>query len=169
MSDGSLNLRQAVRALVVDPDGQLLLVRFAFPGGTVWALPGGGIEPEEPELDALHRELAEEVGLRGAAIGACVWERTWVGSMGSWDGQFERAYLVRAPRWDPTPELSWDALRAEMLAELRWWSLDELDELHRSPTPDFAGFAPFELPRLVREIIEIGPPSEPTRLSEGPR
>ncbi|MEZ5218418.1 MAG: NUDIX hydrolase [Ilumatobacteraceae bacterium] len=157
MSDGSLNLRQAVRALVVDPDGQLLLVRFAFPGGTVWALPGGGIEPDEPELDALHRELAEEVGLRGGD--RCVRLGANLGRHDGFLGWPVRTGVSRAgPALGPDPGLSWDALRAEMLAELRWWSLDELDELHRSPTPDFAGFALFELPGWCARSSRSDPP-----------
>src|SRR5918992_6160823 len=38
-------LRDAARALVVDPAGRVLLVRFEFGNKTVWALPGGGLEP----------------------------------------------------------------------------------------------------------------------------
>src|SRR5437660_3621759 len=44
-----LPLRPAVRALVVDPAGRLLLVRFDWPDRTVWAPPGGGIERGETD------------------------------------------------------------------------------------------------------------------------
>ena len=42
-----LRIREAVRALVIDPDHRVLLVRFEFPTATRWALPGGGLEPGE--------------------------------------------------------------------------------------------------------------------------
>ena len=65
-----LRIREAARALVLDPDDRVLLVRFEFPvTGTRWALPGGGLEPGETHVEALRRELVEEVGLHGAAIG----------------------------------------------------------------------------------------------------
>ncbi|MFM7686187.1 MAG: NUDIX domain-containing protein, partial [Actinomycetota bacterium] len=45
-STDGLRIRDAVRALVLDPDDRILMVRFEFPdAGTRWALPGGGIEP----------------------------------------------------------------------------------------------------------------------------
>ena len=58
-----MRIREAVRALVLDPDDRVLLVRFEFPTATVWAMPGGGIEAGETIDDALRRELTEELGL----------------------------------------------------------------------------------------------------------
>ena len=38
-------IRSAARAVVLDPDDRVLLVRFVFPNtGERWALPGGGLE-----------------------------------------------------------------------------------------------------------------------------
>ena len=64
-SDG-LRIRRAVRAVMLTPAHDILLVRFEFPTRTVWALPGGGLEGEEDHEAALHRELAEEVGVTGS-------------------------------------------------------------------------------------------------------
>ena len=58
-----LNLREAVRALLLDDDGHLLLVRYEFPTATVWGLAGGGLEPGEDDIAGLRRELREELGL----------------------------------------------------------------------------------------------------------
>lgn len=47
-----------------DPAGRILLIRRANePGGGLWSLPGGRVEPGEDDAGALVREMAEETGL----------------------------------------------------------------------------------------------------------
>jgi ADP-ribose pyrophosphatase YjhB (NUDIX family) len=54
----------AAAGLVVDPQGQLLLVRRAIePFLGAWALPAGYQELEETPVQALEREVLEETGL----------------------------------------------------------------------------------------------------------
>lgn len=43
--------------------GRVLLIRHEKPGKDYWLLPGGGVNSGESLVDALHRELAEEIGL----------------------------------------------------------------------------------------------------------
>ena len=124
---GGLPLRDAARALVRDPAGRILLVRFEFPGKTVWALPGGGVEPGESDEAAIARELREEAGLHDVELGPCVWVRTHWFHLDRYAGQRERVYLVETESFEPAPELSWDVLRAEHMHEIRWWTREELD------------------------------------------
>lgn len=52
---------RGVRAIVVDKDGKVLLVRHRYGEGLL--LPGGRSHKNEKDADALHRELSEEVGI----------------------------------------------------------------------------------------------------------
>ena len=128
-----LRIRQAVRALLVTPEQAVLLVRFEFATATVWALPGGGLEPGEDHVTALRRELIEEVGLHDVAIGAHVWtcEHVIPFEDGMWDGQRDVVHVVATEHFEPQPTLSWDQLRAERLHEIRWWTLDEIEAVLR--------------------------------------
>lgn len=54
--------RERVRAVIVDDDGALVLFRRAVPGRELyWTTPGGGVEDGETLLQALERELDEEL------------------------------------------------------------------------------------------------------------
>jgi 8-oxo-dGTP pyrophosphatase MutT (NUDIX family) len=148
-------LRQAVRAVVLDPGDRVLLVRFDFGDRVVWATPGGGIEEGESDEHALQRELLEEAGLAEYELGSEIWHRTHVlGLSSAFDGQHERYYLVRTDPFEPAPRLTWEELREEGMSAVRWWTLDELADSD-------ATFAPQRLPELVRELVRHGPPAEP--------
>jgi double-stranded uracil-DNA glycosylase len=149
-----LPLRRAVRALVLDGDGRVLLVRFDWPDKSVWALPGGGVDPGETLEQAIVRELAEESGLRDFELGPHIWTRThWFTDMSGWAGQTEEVYLVRTDAFEPTPEWTTAQLAAEGIGDQRWFAEHELSaELV---------YAPRRLPALVRKLLDHGPPSTP--------
>jgi 8-oxo-dGTP diphosphatase len=151
-----VRLRTGFRALVLDPDERIALVRFEFPDRSVWAAPGGGVEEGEDDAATLARELREELGLELVKpLGRCVWVRTHVFPMSGWDGQTERYYLVRTPAFAIRPGLSTEELRAEGVGALRWWTLEELE------AATDASFAPRRLPTLLRELLRDGPGAEP--------
>jgi len=152
-----LRIRPAARAIVLDPDDRILLVRFLFPTGkTFWATPGGGIEAGESSEEAIRRELAEEAGLEGVDVGPVVWMRLHIVPFigGRYDGQREQYHLVRTRPFTPEPRLSWEQLNAEYVFELRWWALAELEEADET-------FAPRRLPELLRELLANGAPPAP--------
>lgn len=59
----------AVAALILDPENRLLLIRRAKdPGKGRLAMPGGFVDAHESLEQAVHREIAEEVGLELTAV-----------------------------------------------------------------------------------------------------
>ena len=97
----SRGMTLGVRALVIDGEGRILLVRHGYVAG--WHLPGGGVERNETVLSALARELEEEARvictappvLHGIFFNARVSRRDHVA-----------VYIVRAFRQDGTPARS---------------------------------------------------------------
>ena len=147
--------RRAARALVLDGAGRAFLLRWPRPNGSAfWVTPGGGVEAGESDLDALRRELHEELGLVEPRIGPPLWRRAFTFPLQ--DGalrQRETCHLVRAEpdELDPPPLLDGREGRA------RWWTPAEIagsDEL----------FAPRDLAVLLRDLLEHGPPAEPLEL-----
>lgn len=156
-----LRIRQAVRALVIDPDDRVLLVRWLLGRYHVWGTPGGGMEPHEDLESALRRELDEELGIGATAqIGPLIWERTHIVPFlnGLWDGQHDRFFLVRTPPFTPAPRLSREQLAAEHLMHIQWWTMAEMAAFAPTET-EF--FAPRRLPALVADLVAGGPPDTP--------
>ena len=155
----TLRIREAVRAVVIDTDDNVLLVRWLLRGINVWGTPGGGMEPGEPTEAALRRELDEELGIGATAtIGPQIWERTHIIPFidGRWDGQHDRFFLVHTPPFEPAPHLTREQLEAENLMHMRWWTPAELIA---HPTSDTEFFAPRRLPTLIADLITNGPPA----------
>jgi ADP-ribose pyrophosphatase YjhB (NUDIX family)/GNAT superfamily N-acetyltransferase len=152
-------LRPAARAVLLDPDDRVLLVRFEFSSGTLWATPGGGVEAGETLVEGLRRELVEEVGLELHADPQHIWHQEVVadGHATGYDGVINDYFLVRADAFEPAGTLTLAELRAENVHELGWWTLAEL-RAHDGR------FSPRELPALLQRLLESGPPSTPTQL-----
>jgi TDG/mug DNA glycosylase family protein len=151
--------REAVRALVVDREERVLLLRFENPlsGDAWWATPGGGVEPGESDAATLRRELLEECGLEQFDPGPLVWVREHVYP---WNRrllrQAERFHLIRVERHAVVPTVE---LTAEGVHGHRWWTLDELAATGER-------LAPGALARGVRAVLRNGPSAEPLDVSD---
>src|SRR5689334_23612255 len=115
-------LRHSVRALILTADDEILLCRHTVtdpPGGAVWAAPGGGIEPGETRLDALRRELAEEVGLPLTGTPPHVWHRAVVSPtyFPGYDGVVNDYYLIRTSHFTPSGTMTEPQLLAENITD----------------------------------------------------
>ena len=89
----------------------------------MWAAPGGGIEPGEPPLVALRRELHEETGLVLDADPPHVWhqEVATAGRADGYDGLVNDYFLVRTSYFDLRGAFSDEELAAEHITGMRWW------------------------------------------------
>jgi len=126
--------RRAVRAILLTPDREVLLIRIQPPeGAAFWVMPGGGIEPGEDSAAALRRELCEELGLAQCEPGPAVWLRHHTFD---WDGrrlsQREEYRIVPVKRFDAR---MLDADEARFVTELKWWKVADLARAAERLTP----------------------------------
>jgi 8-oxo-dGTP pyrophosphatase MutT (NUDIX family) len=150
----TLPMREGVRAVVLDDDERILLVHFQFPDWTLWATPGGGVEPGETLELAIRRELHEEVGLVAVELGPIIWERTHVFPFAEFSGQYEKFFLVRASTSVINPSFSQEELMAERLTASRWWTVQEIREARDEL------FAPRRLASLLESLLTRGAPNQ---------
>ena len=117
--------RQAGRAILRDARGRVLLIKFVLPNMTFWATPGGGVEPGETPLEAAHRELHEELGIRTVLEGPV---HTATGIFAFEGRLIENHDTFFTGRYDGAARLT-GAIAAESasLRDVRWWTLDEMD------------------------------------------
>jgi 8-oxo-dGTP pyrophosphatase MutT (NUDIX family) len=150
----SVRVRDAIRAILITPSAEVLLMRIRPPDGDecFWITPGGGLEPGETVEVGLRRELLEELGLRQFEIGPLVWRRQHTFD---WDGQricqSERYHIVRVERFEPRMS---DATEARVLQQFRWWQVSELANAEERLTP-------LAFSAIVSEYLAHGPPREP--------
>ena len=107
-------LTLGVRALVMDPEGRVLLLRHTYTPG--WHMPGGGVEFGETCETAVTRELVEEAGIE--LVG-----RPRLLSIHSSHATFKGDHILfyRIDDWRACPATS----RGE-IHELKWFAPDDL-------------------------------------------
>lgn len=66
----SVVVRRAARAILLDEEGRLVVIKRTVRGrAPYWVTPGGGVEPDDASVeDGLHRELYEELGATARVV-----------------------------------------------------------------------------------------------------
>lgn len=103
------------------PASVLLIRRGQAPFEGAWALPGGFVEIDEACVDAAHRELAEETGLRGVDL-------TFLHYFDAVDRDPRHRTLSLA-YWGVVEDHAVAVGGADDAAEARWFALTALPEL----------------------------------------
>jgi 8-oxo-dGTP diphosphatase len=102
-----------VKGILRDGD-RVLLVRHTYGDRSRWDVPGGHARSGEPAMEAVRREMREELGIEVA------WEP--VGSLAAkTDHKAERVHCFVAPRPEGELELAPGEIR-----EAQWFALDAL-------------------------------------------
>jgi 8-oxo-dGTP diphosphatase len=145
-----LNRHTRYQGLIIKDD-QILLIRHSelSTGRGYWVIPGGGLDPDETELECVVREMKEETNL-DVEVKRLLFDEP-VPNEGPY--QWRKSYLCRpiagtaAPGREPEPE----AAAAYAITEVRWFDLrddrDWPDDLHNDP---------FTYPQLVRLRETLG-------------
>ncbi|WP_051818347.1 NUDIX domain-containing protein [Streptomyces flaveus] len=119
MTTSTPPLREAARAVVLDANDRVLLLRYDENGG-FWATPGGSLEDGEDHTTATLRELSEELGIdkKAVELGAQLAERSRVHLVGDREvRQVEKYFLTRISATDVDPAR---ASQPDNIREHRW-------------------------------------------------
>ena len=130
-----IEIRSVARLLLLDASGCVLLFRHADGHGReFWATPGGGIEPGETEEEAARREATEELGAAEVDL-ALLWtgHSKFIFANRS-VSQNETFFVVKRHSGILGPEVR-EVHRREGITEMRWWSLDEIENAQEPVFP----------------------------------
>ena len=154
-----MTVRETARLVFLDPADRLLLMQIIDPEPLdekghrkppLWVTIGGRLEAGESVIDAARREAIEETGIHDLEVGPVVWygEQTLV-----WGGTQsflkEHFVLVRAGH-DRIDDRQWTEEERAIIAEMRWWSCQELFETDEIVLPRIL---PDKLEQLLRDGV----------------
>lgn len=145
--------RRAARVILLDPSHRVLLLRghdSVETTRTWWFTVGGGLEPGEDARAGAVRELREETGLRmvPADLQGPVLTRSAVFDFSHVTCRQDEEFFLARGRETRLDVTGWTALEREVVDEVRWWDLDDLD----SAVADGVVVYPAVLPTLARRL-----------------
>lgn len=142
--DDGLLFREAARVILLDEDDRVLLIRghdVDQPDRSWWFTVGGGIDDGEDASSAAVREVREETGIALVVddlVGPVFTRSAIFDFYAEHCRQDEILYLARVPAsaFDAVDRGGWTELEHDVIDEVRWWSLDDLDRVDIEVFPD---------------------------------
>ncbi|SEP81328.1 NUDIX domain-containing protein [Devosia sp. YR412] len=152
MTDQDVTIRNGVRALILTPEAEILMMRIRLDTNElIWILPGGGKEAGEDNATGLRRELREELGLLEFEIGPLVWRRRH--TFNFFDCRYQQTeeyFVVHTHRFEPVMS---DQVEVRVLDCFRWWKIEDLKRAQERLTP-------LRLAAIVEDYARHGAPTE---------
>lgn len=135
--------RKIVGSILLSRDGLVLLgFKDKSNGGQYsdcWVIPGGGVKDGESEIEALYREIQEEVGLDISAYPSTLVDSSLTGEAEKVQPNTGERVIARMRFYDYLTRIPVDAnnLRvqaADDLAEVKWMNRTDLSKYPLSPS-----------------------------------
>jgi 8-oxo-dGTP pyrophosphatase MutT (NUDIX family) len=161
--------RFSARVLLFDPLDRLLLLKSSDalvdaleqrPRRVFWYTLGGEIEAGESLLEAARRELQEEAGIVDVEFGPTVWRGERPLRFSGETFLSCETYVVARTEQTQVSSAGWTELERTTHLELRWWTLDELEQTD-------ATIFPRVLTQLIRQAASAREPCEPQTIALG--
>lgn len=157
-----VKVRRTARALIVNPQFEVLLLRVSLPwlDGPTWTMPGGGIEDGESAAECTRREIQEETGYHYVGELIPAWQsRIEYQYLGEGFTVNEQYFVARVPeKFEPSMDDMMD-YEKDFSLELKWVGLSEL-----SNGSDY--YSPRHIPNMVQLVREGKLPGTPVQLSQ---
>lgn len=128
-----MKIRKSARAIVINSKNQMFLFQYMFDyledSKAIWITPGGSLEEGESFVDALKREVYEELGVQLTKESPEVYYRNPIYTLknGEKVQSVEKFFLVvleeKSFSFDHWTESEKKRMRAG-----KWWSVDEIEK-----------------------------------------
>ena len=138
------------RAILLDPAGRVLLIRFAVTRDGVtfvfWATPGGSVDAGETDLDAARREIKEELDVNVTLTGPVHTSINLFSHKNVLVENTDVFFVGRLGQADPKLHAVTDDDERAAMQVVRWWSCDEVDQATETIFPS-------DLSTVIRRLI----------------